>query len=108
MSIITAGGAYCPLSPRDPKQRLRTLVDQTHSRLVLVHWMTRDNFESDIPVLDIDAVIKSNKVLTDGELDRLSGVTVTADSIAYVVFTSGSTGISKAVSRAHYFFNQRP
>ena len=37
MAIEMVGGIYCPLSPHDPQQRLHTLVQQTQSRLVLVH-----------------------------------------------------------------------
>ncbi|CAF1591220.1 unnamed protein product, partial [Adineta steineri] len=37
MGIEMAGGVYCPLSPRDPQHRLHALVEQTQSRLVLVH-----------------------------------------------------------------------
>ncbi|CAF1356610.1 unnamed protein product, partial [Adineta steineri] len=40
MSIEMAGGVYCPLSPRDPQHRLHSLVEQTQSRLVLVHHLT--------------------------------------------------------------------
>ena len=41
MAIQMTGGIYCPLSPRDPPYRLTALVQQTQSRLVLVHWPTR-------------------------------------------------------------------
>ncbi|CAF4106619.1 unnamed protein product, partial [Rotaria sordida] len=44
MAIEMAGGVYCPLSPRDPQHRLHGLVEQTHSRLVLVHHLTKKKF----------------------------------------------------------------
>jgi non-ribosomal peptide synthetase component F len=98
MSIEMAGGVYCPLPPRDPKQRLHALVEQTQSRLILVHWMTRDKFKVDDVTIDIDAAVNADKIINDDELHLLSSLTVTHDSIAYVIFTSGSTGTPKAVS----------
>jgi fengycin family lipopeptide synthetase D len=98
MSIEMAGGVYCPLSPRDPEQRLHALVEQTQSRLVLVHWMTQDKFKDDDITTDIDAAVNANKIINDDDLHRLSSVTMTSESIAYVIFTSGSTGTPKAVS----------
>ncbi|CAF1085931.1 unnamed protein product [Adineta steineri] len=40
MAIEMSGGVYSALSSRNPQHRLHTLIEQTQSRLVLVHWMT--------------------------------------------------------------------
>jgi non-ribosomal peptide synthetase component F len=98
MSIEMVGAVYCPLSPRDPDQRLHALVEQTQSHLVLVHWMTRDRFKYDDATLDIEATVNEDVLDTSVNTDRLSNVAVTPESIAYVIFTSGSTGMPKAVS----------
>jgi non-ribosomal peptide synthetase component F len=106
MAIETAGGVYCPLSPRDPQQRLHALVKQTQSRLVLVHWLTKAKFQNNFVLVDIDLLLFKNndKVQSDADIDRLSNVSVTLDHIAYIIFTSGSTGTPKAVS--HYINNE--
>jgi non-ribosomal peptide synthetase component F len=98
MSIEMAGGVYCPLSPRDPEQRLHALIKQTQSHVVLVHYMTQDKFENDIITVDIDAIVNTNVIINNDDLDRLSNIIVTPESMAYVIFTSGSTGTPKAVS----------
>jgi fengycin family lipopeptide synthetase D len=98
MSIEMAGGVYCPLSPRDPEQRLHILVQETESHIVLVQWLTRDRFEVGIVAVDIDAVVNTDMTVDNDDLHRLSSVAVTSESIAYVIFTSGSTGTPKAVS----------
>ncbi len=92
------GGAYCPLSPRDPSHRLHTLVEQTQSHVVLIHHLTKAKFNDSIVLLDIDLVLTNNNGNSDIDVDQLSGVVVTCDNIAYVIFTSGSTGTPKAVS----------
>jgi non-ribosomal peptide synthetase component F len=97
MAIEMAGGIYCPLSPRDPQHRLHALLEQTHSHLVLVHWLTESKFTDDILALDIDLILINNNVEDYVSFDLLSNVEVTPDRTAYIIFTSGSTGTPKAV-----------
>lgn len=106
MSILMTGTAYCPLSPRDPRQRLQALMKETHGRLVLVHSMTRDKFPYDCraSLCNIDLRIdthSSSISIDESDLVRLASIKVTPVDIAYVIFTSGSTGTPKAVS---FFF----
>jgi non-ribosomal peptide synthetase component F len=97
MAIEMVGGVYCPLSPRDPQNRLRALVQQTQSHLVLVHHLTKTKFNNDIVTLDIDSVLADNDVRSDVDVNTLSKISVTSENISYIVFTSGSTGTPKAV-----------
>src|ERR1700722_4280176 len=104
------GAVYCPLSPRDPQQRLQALIEQIHSRLVLLHGMTLDKFKdadhAASTLVDIDLVLSWDdpnvSLINEIDLDRLSSVSVNPDSIACVIFTSGSTGPPKAVTMHHY------
>ncbi|CAF3965720.1 unnamed protein product, partial [Adineta steineri] len=104
LSIAMVGSAYCPLSLRDPPQRLQTLVNQTQSRLVLVHASTPAVFSRDNLTLNIDCVIHLEQRFSDVNLNKLSNVTVTPESVVFVIFTSGSTGIPKAVQLCHRNF----
>ncbi len=98
LAIEMAGGVYCPLSPRDPLHRLQSLLEQTQSRFVLVHHLTRTKFQMNVISTDIDSVLTSNDIESDNNLDLLTIVLLTLNDIAYIIFTSGSTGIPKAVS----------
>jgi fengycin family lipopeptide synthetase D len=98
MAIVMNGGVYCPLSPRDPERRLHSLLQQTNSRLALVHSPTKTKFNDDIIIMDIDSLLINRYVANDVNVNELSNVKVTSESIAYIIFTSGSTGIPKAVS----------
>ncbi|CAF4137554.1 unnamed protein product [Adineta steineri] len=102
MGIEMAGGVYCPLSPRDPQHRLYTLIQQTRSRLVLVHWLTKMKFNNDILLIDIQSMLLNNEAKNDVNVDQLSSITVTPNNIAYIIFTSGSTGIPKAIARCSF------
>ncbi len=98
LAIEMAGGVYCPLSPRDPQHRLHSLLEQSQSRSVLVHHLTRTKFQMNIISTDIDSVLATSDIKSDNNIDLLGAVLVTRNNIAYIIFTSGSTGIPKAVS----------
>ncbi|CAF4375074.1 unnamed protein product, partial [Adineta steineri] len=90
------GSAYCPLSLRDPPQRLQALVNQTQSRLVLIHGSTPAVLSPDNLTLNIDSVIRSEERSSAINLNELSNIAVIPESVVFVIFTSGSTGIPKA------------
>ena len=100
MGIEMSGGVYCPLSPRDPAQRLSSLIQQTRTRLVLVHSSTSAKFSSTIVTLNIDSLLVNDNTFVQNEIgaETLSAIVVTPDDLSYVIFTSGSTGTPKAVS----------
>ncbi|CAF3797720.1 unnamed protein product [Adineta steineri] len=104
MGIEMVDGVYCPLSPRDPQHRLHALTQQTQSRVVLVHHLTKTKFDHDIISLDIDSILNMNDMTTDIIDNCLSAVIVKGKNIAYVIFTSGSTGTPKAVQVRHKNF----
>jgi non-ribosomal peptide synthetase component F len=97
MAVEITSGVYCPLTPRDPIHRLHALIQQTNSRLTLVHWLTKFKFNDDLVSFDIDSLLINNVMMADVVIDRFSNVVATPDDIAYIIFTSGSTGIPKAV-----------
>ncbi len=98
MSIEMSGCVYCPLSSRDPEHRLHSLIEQTESRLALVHCLTSRLLNRNIVRVDIDSVSNNNYIDSSFDGDQLHSVIVIPDSIAYIIFTSGSTGAPKAVS----------
>ena len=97
MAIEMIGAVYCPLSPRDPEHRLGVLLEQTQSRLVLVHRQKKHEFDDNIVSLDIDSVLIDNEVGSNIDVNQLSNIKVTSENVAYIIFTSGSTGTPKAV-----------
>jgi non-ribosomal peptide synthetase component F len=97
LAIEMSGAVYCPLSPRDPQHRLHALMEQTQSQLVLVHYITKTNFDHDVMSVNIDLVLISNNVNICVDIGILSRMIVSANNVGYIIFTSGSTGTPKAV-----------
>ncbi|CAF3951285.1 unnamed protein product, partial [Adineta steineri] len=104
MAIEMSGNVYCPLSPRDPQHRLHTLLQQTESRLVLVHHLTKIKFDNDIVAVDIDSILNVSNMNSDMNYNYHSNVKVEGKKIAYMIFTSGSTGTPKAAQVWHQNF----
>ncbi|CAF1267624.1 unnamed protein product [Rotaria sordida] len=89
LTILACGAVYVALSPNDPPSHLAILIQQTGARLTLVQATTRDKFDSIITTLDVTHDIQTDELPPP--------VQVKLDNLAYLVFTSGSTGEPKAV-----------
>ncbi|AQA24418.1 D-alanine--poly(phosphoribitol) ligase, subunit 1 [Rhodococcus sp. MTM3W5.2] len=99
-AVITAGGAYVPVDPDHPVDRIGHILDTAAPVCVLT--TARDGFEvpGDRSVLCIDTVDVSGfsaRPVTDA--DRVA--VLRPDHPAYVIFTSGSTGKPKGVAVSH-------
>ncbi|MCD2124706.1 non-ribosomal peptide synthetase [Rhodococcus rhodochrous] len=101
-AIVRAGGAWVPIDPDHPADRIRHILDTADP--VCIVTTARDEFE--IPSgIAVDAVEIDRLDLADvpatpiGDEDRLSPLR--PDNTAYAIFTSGSTGRPKGVAVTH-------
>ncbi|CAF1570385.1 unnamed protein product, partial [Didymodactylos carnosus] len=104
LAILMCGGSYCPLNPQDPQKRLLTLIDDTQTKHVLIHNLTKKTFINFTKyVINIEEIVLNIQpaYIVDDAFTELSTVLVGRESIAFVLFTSGSTGQPKAVQIRH-------
>ncbi|MEU9291564.1 amino acid adenylation domain-containing protein, partial [Streptomyces sp. NPDC048275] len=105
LAVVKAGGVYVPLSEAYPDSRMRWILDGTGAEILLTDRALRpraDSVGQRIPLLVVDAEEPAGEDptaehLTDGDL----GLEIQPDRLAYVMFTSGSTGEPKGVSATH-------
>ena len=96
LGILKAGGAYVPLDPSTPPERLAFMLKDADIAVVLTQgaWKAHLPAEWAGPVLALDtewATIAQTPVANvESE--------VMAENLAYIMYTSGSTGIPKGTS----------
>ncbi|MFH5245983.1 amino acid adenylation domain-containing protein, partial [Antrihabitans spumae] len=99
-AIVRAGGAWVPLDPDHPAERIAHILDTAQPVCVLT--TSRDAFDGagSVPLIAIDTVATEG-VSTEPVTDDERVGTVRADHPAYAIFTSGSTGRPKGVAVSH-------
>ena len=97
LAVLQAGGAYLPLDPEQPPQRLRFMVEDAGAPIVLV----QPHLRGGLTVPDaVDLVDVSLAALPPSGADGVAAQ-VGGDDLAYVIYTSGSTGTPKGVANTH-------
>ena len=97
LGVLKAGGAYLPLDPAYPSERLLFMLNDAQPRVLL----TRTDLASRLSegmwkVVSVDGNREIENCSTDSPTNP-----VTPDQLAYVIYTSGSTGRPKGVEITH-------
>jgi len=101
LGILKAGGAYVPLDPTYPLERLQFMVEDTGLNAIVTQSSFANLFfNAQILCLERDWQQIANQ--SDENLPNQS----TAETLAYIVYTSGSTGLPKGVAVTHQAVNR--
>ncbi|KAA0941477.1 non-ribosomal peptide synthetase [Streptomyces apricus] len=101
LAVLKAGGVYLPVEPHFPAGRIEATLRRARCGLVLTErgsTRTLDRADTGARVLHVDTAY------AEGHADGDLGVPVGADRLAYIYFTSGSTGEPKGAMCEHAGF----
>lgn len=99
LAILKTGAAYIPIDPNTPSDRMRFMLEESNSRLLLTQKRLFKKFLQSTP--------GTTKLLTLDLLDYQSEnnhnleKNISPASLAYVIYTSGTTGLPKGVMITH-------
>ncbi|MFO0760704.1 MAG: amino acid adenylation domain-containing protein [Byssovorax sp.] len=101
IAVLKTGAAYVPLDPTYPRDRLALMIEISKLGILI----TQDRLRSELPTEGFTLLSLDDLDRGDGPLAHLPaenpGVAVDPWDIAYVMYTSGSTGAPKGVSGTH-------
>ncbi|MBW7453179.1 amino acid adenylation domain-containing protein, partial [Paenibacillus sepulcri] len=94
MGILKTGGAYLPIDPSLPKERIRSLLNNSQAGIILVNGNLEVNIsDPEMKIVDIGSALASS---VPEAMDN-PGLTYDPEGMMYVLFTSGTTGVPKGV-----------
>ena len=98
LAVLKAGAAYLPLDPDLPQERLSFIINDARPALLICADDLIERLPSPLPPLcSLDAVEEQLAAASTEELPSL----INPLNLAYVLYTSGSTGQPKAAMVTH-------
>jgi amino acid adenylation domain-containing protein len=101
LAVFKAGGVYLPIEPHFPADRIRATLARADCRLVLTEPGSTTTLDQALEALDGVETCMLAAALVEGHADDDLNVRVAADQLAYIYFTSGSTGEPKGAMCEH-------
>ncbi len=97
MAIWKAGGAYMPISPSTPQERIGYMMTDSSSKVLLTHcYLIANAPTGSWDNIDLEEATYSKYQETN------PGINGEAAHLAYVIYTSGTTGKPKGVLVQHH------
>jgi amino acid adenylation domain-containing protein len=96
LAVLRAGGAYVPIDPAYPRQRVAFLLENSGAAVLLTRRALLAGFAASLPA--------AVPVFLDEGFTAVPGANLPAPdsgNLAYIIYTSGSTGIPKGVALEH-------
>jgi amino acid adenylation domain-containing protein len=106
LAVFKAGGVYCPVEPHFPDQRIAAMLTRSDCRFVLTEFGSTSRLPKSPSPSGLHRPFIIADLLTKGDnapsyQESNPGIAVGAGQLAYIYFTSGSTGEPKGAMCEH-------
>ncbi|KXX82820.1 N-(5-amino-5-carboxypentanoyl)-L-cysteinyl-D-valine synthase [Madurella mycetomatis] len=110
LGIWKSGAAYVPIDPAYPDERVRFVLDDTQVRIVITserhvgRLRDRVTTERDLRVIALEPLLESldqQRHQSPEEAHNLTHLPLHSKQLAYVTYTSGTTGFPKGIYKEH-------
>ena len=101
LAIFKAGGAYLPIEPHFPAERVAKTLSRAGCRIVLTEHDSSSMLDQALDSLSGIQKLFIDAAYEEGHAADNLGLDVAADQLAYIYFTSGSTGEPKGAMCEH-------
>ena len=95
LAVLKSGGAYVPIDPEYPYERIKYILKDTKSNILLTNIQLKNKFRELDNYNGIVIYPNSPDIYTEG-LNNLINISKPED-LSYLIYTSGSTGMPKGV-----------
>ncbi|MBB6716467.1 non-ribosomal peptide synthetase [Clostridium gasigenes] len=91
MAVLKAGGAYLPIDPEYPENRIEYILNNSEAKIILIQNKFKEKIKQEMVICDLhdEELYKYN----NNNLSKVSS----ENNLAYVIYTSGTTGNPKGV-----------
>ena len=101
LAVFKAGGVYLPIEPHFPADRIGRMLSRAGCRLVLTEPGSTATLDQALMSLPEARVLFVESACREDHADSDLGIEVAQDQLAYIYFTSGSTGEPKGAMCEH-------
>ena len=94
LGILKSGGAYVPISPDYPSERINFILSDISANIIVTQSSLANNFnKGQIKQVCLDNLSEELELIPANSLDIL----IDSDQLMYIIYTSGTTGQPKGV-----------
>ncbi|HVR08949.1 MAG TPA: amino acid adenylation domain-containing protein, partial [Thermoanaerobaculia bacterium] len=98
LGVLKAGGAFVPLDPSYPAERLAFMAEDSGATVLVRAAPTRPAWTASIPTL---VGVAEGGAAAAGDSTERAPVETSPQGLAYCIYTSGSTGRPKGAANTH-------
>ena len=95
LGILKSGHTYMPIDPDYPIDRINFMLKNSGTKILITTKDFLDNIKFSGNIIDFDSLSFTTS-------EKNLNIEISPDKLAYIMYTSGSTGIPKAVAIKHY------